>query len=39
MLVLAGPGSGKTQLRRTLALRKTGVAPGNILVVTFTRRR
>ena len=39
MLVLAGPGSGKTFVitRRTLNLiEHYGVNPGNILVITFT---
>ncbi len=39
MLVLAGPGSGKTAVitRRVLELTKRGIAPGSILVITFTK--
>ncbi len=39
MMVLAGPGSGKTTVitHRTRNLIQKGIDPGNILVITFTR--
>lgn len=39
MMVLAGPGSGKTTVitHRTRNLIEKGIDPGNILVITFTR--
>ena len=39
LLLLAGPGSGKTFtiLQRVFFLLEHGVSPGRILVVTFTR--
>lgn len=39
MLVLAGPGSGKTAVitQRTVNLIENGINPSNILVITFTK--
>lgn len=39
MMVLAGPGSGKTTVitERTARLTESGISPSSVLVVTFTR--
>ena len=40
MLVLAGPGSGKTAVitgRTRYLIEEAGIDPGNILVITFTK--